>query len=74
MWATSLHVRLAPPGDSGNAWSDVDANEPARVDRLNEIIRDVVCGREGGSSTSTPGPTGCRAASSAPTTGPRAAT
>ena len=48
VWATSLHVRLAPQGDSGNAWSDVDANEPARVDRLNEIIREVVGDREGG--------------------------
>jgi peptidoglycan/LPS O-acetylase OafA/YrhL len=48
VWATSLHVRLTPRGDRGNDWTDVAANDPARVDRLNAIIRDVVGDREDG--------------------------
>jgi hypothetical protein len=47
VWATSLHVRLAPGGDLRGDWTDVPDNDPARVDRLNEIIHDVVDGRGG---------------------------
>ena len=36
VWATTPHVRLNPQGDRGNYWTDVAANDPARVDRLNE--------------------------------------
>jgi hypothetical protein len=43
VWATSPHVRLAPAGDGD--WTSVDANDPARVDRLNEIVRQVASGR-----------------------------
>lgn len=41
LWATSPHVHLEPGGDLEGDWTDVAANDPARVDRLNEIIRDV---------------------------------
>ncbi|HEY2997640.1 MAG TPA: hypothetical protein VGJ43_03645, partial [Acidimicrobiales bacterium] len=40
VWTTALHVRLAPAGQ-GADWTEVAANDPARVDRLNEIIRSV---------------------------------
>jgi len=46
IWATSPHVRLEP-GDGDGAWTQVDANDPARVDRLNELIREVVGHRDG---------------------------
>ncbi len=46
LWATSPHVRLAPGGDVEGYWSDLPENDPARVDRLNEIIRHVVADRE----------------------------
>ena len=37
-----------PRRDAGDDWTDVAANDPARVDRLNAIIREVVGDREGG--------------------------
>lgn len=46
VWATSPHVRLAPGGELEGDWTSVPDNDPARVDRLNEIIRDVVSGRD----------------------------
>jgi peptidoglycan/LPS O-acetylase OafA/YrhL len=46
LWATSPHVRLAPGGDLEGYWSDLADNDPARVDRLNEIIRRVAAGRD----------------------------
>ena len=46
VWATSPHVRLAPAGSDGGDWTSVAANDPARVDRLNEIIRQVAAGRD----------------------------
>ena len=45
VWATSPHVRLTPAGDEGD-WTSLDDNDPARVDRFNEIVRQVVSGRE----------------------------
>jgi peptidoglycan/LPS O-acetylase OafA/YrhL len=55
IWATAPHVRVAPAGQGGEAgeaapdWTTVADNDPARVDRLNEIIRDVVADRDGNS-------------------------
>jgi hypothetical protein len=46
IWATSPHVRLQPR-DGDGYWTDVDANDPARVDRLNELIHEVVGQRDG---------------------------
>ncbi|HEX5947471.1 MAG TPA: acyltransferase family protein [Acidimicrobiales bacterium] len=46
VWATSPHVRLAPGGDLEGDWTSVPDNDPARVDRLNQLIRDVASGRE----------------------------
>lgn len=39
VWTTVPHVRLAPAGEG--AWTEVPDNQPQRVDRLNELIRDV---------------------------------
>lgn len=47
VWATAPHVRLAPGGELEGDWTDVEDNDPARVDRLNEIIRDVASDRDG---------------------------
>jgi peptidoglycan/LPS O-acetylase OafA/YrhL len=47
IWATSPHVRLEPRDGDGD-WTQVDANEPLRVDRLNELIHEVVGQRDGG--------------------------
>jgi hypothetical protein len=47
LWATSPHVRLAPGPGMDGYWSDVPDNDPARVERLNEIIRHVAAGRDG---------------------------
>ena len=46
IWATSPHVRLGPGGDLDGDWTTVADNDPARVDRLNELIREVVSRRE----------------------------
>jgi peptidoglycan/LPS O-acetylase OafA/YrhL len=46
VWATSPHVRLAPTGDLEGDWTTVADNDPARVDRLNEIVRSVAAGRD----------------------------
>ncbi|MBN2623714.1 MAG: acyltransferase family protein [Acidimicrobiales bacterium] len=46
LWATSLHVRVPPAGDLEGDWTDVAENDPARVDRFNDILRDVA-DREG---------------------------
>ena len=47
IWATSPHFRLEPRDGEGN-WTNVDANDPVRVDRLNELIHQVVEGQHGG--------------------------
>ncbi|MDD9369863.1 MAG: hypothetical protein PV358_07115, partial [Acidimicrobiales bacterium] len=49
VWATSPHMRLAPAGDLEGDWTSVADNDPGRVDRLNDLIRDVVSGRENAS-------------------------
>ena len=49
IWATSPHMRLAPGGDLEGDWTTVADNDPARVDRLNELIRQVVSRRENAS-------------------------
>jgi peptidoglycan/LPS O-acetylase OafA/YrhL len=49
VWATSPHMRLAPAGDLEGDWTSVADNDPARIDRLNDLIREVVSGRENAS-------------------------
>jgi peptidoglycan/LPS O-acetylase OafA/YrhL len=44
LWATVPHVRM--PGADGD-WTRVADNDPRRVDRLNELIRRTVSGRDG---------------------------
>jgi hypothetical protein len=49
VWATSPHLRLPPGGDLEGDWTTVADNDPARVDRLNALIRRVVSGRDNAS-------------------------
>ena len=44
LWATVPHVRM--PGADGD-WTRVPDNDPGRVERLNELIRSTVAGRDG---------------------------
>jgi hypothetical protein len=41
VWATHPHIRMKDPYDPTVPWADMGENDPARVDRLNEIVRDV---------------------------------
>jgi hypothetical protein len=47
VWATYPHVRMHDPADPTVAWADMDENDPARVDRLNRIVAEVVRDRPG---------------------------
>jgi peptidoglycan/LPS O-acetylase OafA/YrhL len=47
VWATSPHVRMPPAGELEGDWTHVADNDPARVDRLNEIIHSIASGRDG---------------------------
>lgn len=47
LWATQPHVRLHPADGAGGDWTQLADNDPARVDRLNELIRRVVADRPG---------------------------
>ncbi|MBN2622880.1 MAG: acyltransferase family protein [Acidimicrobiales bacterium] len=47
VWPTHPHVRLDDPDDPTVAWSDLGENDPDRVDRLNEIVSEVVGDRPG---------------------------
>ncbi|HEX6420685.1 MAG TPA: acyltransferase [Acidimicrobiales bacterium] len=41
VWATSPHLRLTPGGDLEGDWTSVAANDPRRVDRMNDLVRSV---------------------------------
>jgi hypothetical protein len=47
LWATSPHVRLDPSGGDSSSWTDFVDNDPARVDRLNELVNATVRPRRG---------------------------
>ncbi|HEX6237572.1 MAG TPA: acyltransferase [Acidimicrobiales bacterium] len=47
LWATQPHVRLEPAGDAGDDWTDLDENDPARVDRFNELVKRVAAAHDG---------------------------
>jgi peptidoglycan/LPS O-acetylase OafA/YrhL len=47
LWSSASHVRIARPNDPGSDWADYPDNDPARVDRLNELIRAEIAGRPG---------------------------
>jgi peptidoglycan/LPS O-acetylase OafA/YrhL len=47
VWATHPHIRMHDPTDATVPWSDMGENDPARVDRLNEIVDEVIDGRPG---------------------------
>ncbi len=39
VWLTFPHIQLVDVGDPTRPWSDIPINEPARVDRYNELLR-----------------------------------
>jgi hypothetical protein len=41
VWLTFPHVRTRDPADPTRTWATIAINDPARVDRLNEIIGEV---------------------------------
>jgi peptidoglycan/LPS O-acetylase OafA/YrhL/lysophospholipase L1-like esterase len=45
LWTTWPHVQIAVANDPASRWQDYDDNDPARVDRLNEIVAEEVAGR-----------------------------
>ena len=47
VWTTFPHVRIADESDPTRPWDELAPNDPARVDRLNELVREVVAGRPG---------------------------
>jgi peptidoglycan/LPS O-acetylase OafA/YrhL len=47
LWSTATHVRIPRANDPTSDWRDYPDNDPARVDRLNELFRDEIAGRPG---------------------------
>jgi hypothetical protein len=47
VWATYPHVRMHDPADPTVRWQDLAENDPARVDRLNQIVAEEVGDRPG---------------------------
>jgi hypothetical protein len=47
LWSNASHVRIARANDPSSDWRDYPDNDPARVDRLNELFDEVVAGRPG---------------------------
>jgi hypothetical protein len=45
LWTTSPHVRVDPSDNDASSWSDFVDNDPARVDRLNELVNSAVRSR-----------------------------
>jgi peptidoglycan/LPS O-acetylase OafA/YrhL len=47
LWSTAAHLRLARANDPTSNWQDYPDNDPARVDRLNQIVREQLAERPG---------------------------
>jgi peptidoglycan/LPS O-acetylase OafA/YrhL len=47
LWGTLPHLRMRDPADLSVPWDELDENDPARVDRLNELVLEVVADRPG---------------------------
>jgi peptidoglycan/LPS O-acetylase OafA/YrhL len=47
LWSTASHVRIPRANDPTSDWRDYPDNDPARVDRLNELFADEIAGRPG---------------------------
>jgi peptidoglycan/LPS O-acetylase OafA/YrhL len=45
-WSEATKVRIARANDPSSHWQDFPDNDPARVDRLNEIVRSELDGRD----------------------------
>jgi peptidoglycan/LPS O-acetylase OafA/YrhL len=46
LWTTSPYVQIAVANDPSSHWQDYDDNDPARADRLNEIVAEEIDGRD----------------------------
>jgi hypothetical protein len=42
LWASATQVRITRPEDPSRGWDDYPDNDPARVDRLNALLHEVV--------------------------------
>ena len=47
LWTSATRTRIVRPEDPSRQWDDYPDNDPARVDRLNAIVADVVAERPG---------------------------
>jgi peptidoglycan/LPS O-acetylase OafA/YrhL len=47
LWSTASHVRIPRANDPTSDWRDYPDNDPARVDRLNELFAEEIAGRPG---------------------------
>ena len=47
VWLTFPHIQLVDVGDPTRHWSDIPINEPARVDRYNELLRATAASHPG---------------------------
>jgi peptidoglycan/LPS O-acetylase OafA/YrhL/lysophospholipase L1-like esterase len=47
VWLTFPHIRLVDTGDPTRPWSDIPVNDPARVDRFNQLLRETVARHPG---------------------------
>lgn len=47
LWSTVGHVRIAEANNPASDWRTFPDNDPARVDRLNQLIIDEISGRPG---------------------------
>ena len=45
LWTSSPYVRIAVANDPSSHWQDYDDNDPARADRLNEIVAEELADR-----------------------------
>jgi peptidoglycan/LPS O-acetylase OafA/YrhL len=44
LWLTFPHIRMKDVHDPTRAWQDIEINDPARVDRFNQLLRQAVAG------------------------------
>ena len=45
LWLTFPHIRMGDMKDPTRSWKDIDINDPAKVDRFNQVLRRAVAGR-----------------------------
>ncbi|HET6951645.1 MAG TPA: acyltransferase family protein [Acidimicrobiales bacterium] len=47
LWLTFPHIRARDPDDPTRRWEDIELNDPARVDRLNELAAEALADHPG---------------------------